>query len=562
MIRLGGIFIRIAPGLQVANMLIQFILAMIPVGILAIIKKLIDVLVSEPQSISRVPWLFLTMAGLYMLQSLVSNGSSYLAWRLQHLTVDYLSLEILNKTSRIPYLFFEMPSHHDALHMAQRQAIYKIPGILTQVTTFMAASFSIITYLVYFTAQVGPITFLFVLISLPLAIQKWYSGKLAYLVDKEVIPLEREAQNYNQILTHPETVKEARIFRFEVPFVQRFSKIREQIFSRKDGIHRKIALVGTGAELFEALSMVFILFFLTRQALAEALSISILVIVIQGLQQLKGVLRRFFIAFSQILNYQRFIDDLFAFLDTEEKPPPSTTLPKDPSGGIQVKGVSFTYPETAHPVLKDINMNLHRGQIIAIVGPNGSGKSTLIKLLAHLYPPDEGTIIGHTSLRKRFIFQDFGKYFLTIADNISLGAAAKKEDLLKAVEASGADRLLHKLPNGFDTRLGRIFKKGVQLSGGEWQKIALSRAFYDDADLIVLDEPSSALDAEAENQVFRHLKAIADHRIIILITHRLYNLKIADHIYVMQEGKIVQDGTFSALRNHGLFKSLYDQQKL
>ncbi|MCH5715068.1 ABC transporter ATP-binding protein [Niabella hibiscisoli] len=246
--------------------------------------------------------------------------------------------------------------------------------------------------------------------------------------------------------------------------------------------------------------------------------------------------------------------------------------------GLKIDNLYFQYNSTGRPILQDISLQCQPGQIIAIVGENGSGKSTLIKLLAKLYEAEQGSILfDNTPLRDIpedaykdrtvFLFQDFEKYFFTIEENIVMGEQGPTktmENIEAAARSAGAETVISRLPQGYQTRMGRIFEGSAQLSGGEWQKIALARVFYrKDAELIVLDEPTSALDAPAEYEIFKQIKAIAKNKMVILITHRLYNLKIADHLYVMQEGRIAEEGSFDELINKkGVFAELYNMQQL
>jgi len=228
-------------------------------------------------------------------------------------------------------------------------------------------------------------------------------------------------------------------------------------------------------------------------------------------------------------------------------------------------------------VLDQVTLSCKPGNIIAIVGENGSGKSTLVKLLARLYDVNNSRIsidgcniadIDMATFRKEtvFLFQDFEKYFLTIDDNIALGDLDEIKDaneIKKAAQLADADAFIQRLSKGYKTRIGRLFRDSEQLSGGQWQKLALSRMFYRKAKLVILDEPTSALDPVAEFEVFKNIKQQLKEQMVILITHRLYNLKIADYIYVLKDGRINQEGTFATLSTEtGEFKKMYDNQKL
>jgi ATP-binding cassette subfamily B protein len=279
----------------------------------------------------------------------------------------------------------------------------------------------------------------------------------------------------------------------------------------------------------------------------------------------------------QALQQKDFLKDLFAFLDIAL----SSTKGKQldfpiVNTGLSVRDISFTYPLTDREVLHGINIDCRPGSIIAIVGENGSGKSTLVKLLSRLYHVQSGSIqidnvevsdIAERKFRQNsiFLFQDYEKHFLTVKENIALGAEGEvdEEQVKNAAALSGSTAFINKLKNGLDTRLGRIFDKGMQLSGGEWQKLAIARVFYKKRELIVLDEPTSALDAIAEAYVFASIKKELSDKMVVLISHRLYNLKLVDHIYVMDGGRIAEHGSFDELiGRNGHFRKMYEAQKL
>jgi ATP-binding cassette subfamily B protein len=331
------------------------------------------------------------------------------------------------------------------------------------------------------------------------------------------------------------------------------------------------------AEAVEVIAMSLILGFLAKETWEKLLTIGAFVVYIQGLQRLQGASRNFMQALVQVFQLRQFLRDLFAFFDIAGS---RLTLGTDsfPSAGsgLEINNLSFTYPNGSRQVLDGINLHCKPGKIIAIVGENGSGKSTLVKLLANLYPVQSGAIriggrkttdIEQSEFRKNtlFLFQDFEKYFFTVEENIALGEPELKppERLEQSATLSGAWSFISGLPKGFQTRMGTVFNGSAQLSGGQWQKLVLSRIFYKDARLVILDEPTSALDAHAEAELFRNVKVKLADKMMVLVSHRLYNLKIADYIYMMKNGRIVQEGAFEELvAQEGEFREMYRAQKL
>jgi len=412
----------------------------------------------------------------------------------------------------------------------------------------------------------------------PLAIIKWYSGFELLRLERQFSPIEREAGYLHDTLTSVTYAKEARVLGFGESFIKKFNAIRQNIRQAKKNLQAKLTLYSLLAEAVEIIVMTLIFITLARYAWEKTITIGVFVIYIQGFQRLQVTSKNFLQSVVQTLQQRLFLQDLFTFLDMPAGRHQQNGLSfPDAQTGLAAQNISFTYPGTTRQVLNSVSVNCPAGNIIAIVGQNGSGKSTLVKLIARLYELQAGHIkidgaaiddIAINAFRDNsiFLFQDFEKYFLTINDNISLGEWQRPFDAQQAERAAklaGAHDFIKGLSNGYQTRMGRLFDGGEQISGGQWQKLALTRLFYKQAQLVVLDEPTSAIDAVAELEIFKNLKANSAGKMIIVVTHRLYNLKIADHIYVMHEGRIAEEGDFDSLvKKNGLFTAMHQAQKL
>lgn len=321
----------------------------------------------------------------------------------------------------------------------------------------------------------------------------------------------------------------------------------------------------------------FILYRLSQGATQGTFTWGLLVVYIQGIQKLQGNLKGFLNSAVSLIQQRIFLTDLFRFLDipipqTQEN---QSSLPYSELG-VSVNQVSFQYPGTSHLALDQVSMVFPKGKVIGIVGANGSGKSTLVKLIAGMYQPLQGEILASgISLaiwspkkwrdQTLFLFQDFQKYFFSIEEIVALGPDKENPDLEKiqvALRKAEAWEFVSQLDSGVKSKLGRVFLDGKGLSGGQWQKLAISRAFYRNPELLVLDEPTSGIDAMAETHIFNQIRANAKDRATILITHRLYNLREADYIYVLDHGRVVQEGKFEELSaQQGIFNQLYSSQK-
>lgn len=256
-----------------------------------------------------------------------------------------------------------------------------------------------------------------------------------------------------------------------------------------------------------------------------------------------------------------YLDDFSEFLRLAQEPPPATRA--TPSGFKQITaaGISFTYPSSDQPALTDVSLHIDAGEVVALVGENGSGKSTLAKVLAGLYRPTAGKVawdgvgianVDQTEFSRKVavIFQDFLRYHLSASDNIGLGrydAAGDRASIIAAAEQAGADGFIDKLSDGYDTLLGPEFLGGIDLSVGQWQRMALARAFFRNAPFVILDEPTAALDAKAEHELFDKIRTLLKGRTVLLISHRFSSVRTADRIYVLHEGQVVEDGTHHEL---------------
>ncbi|WP_114792130.1 ABC transporter ATP-binding protein [Niabella yanshanensis] len=557
---------------------LHIIQALLPVASLYFIKILIEGVTNKRDFSEIVPFIIYFLVSQLLL-ALAQQYANYIVTIYQLRVTDYLSRQVLEKAVSVDYGYYENPAYHDNLHLAQQQSLYRAGMLLTSFTAFITSGFALLFLLAFFISMQSFFALLFIMFSLPLATIKWYYGIAIMQQERKLTPLERESNYLHQILTGVSFAKEARMFGFGSFFISKFVNIRNFIRLQKQQLNKKLTNYSLIAETVEIIAMAIIFAMLARQTLAGAVSIGLFVVYIQGFQSLQNNSKNFLQSIVQIFQQRIFLQDLFLFLDIPASRQTSTLNPFPLTrSGLIINNLSFQYSPDSKQVLHNVSLQCKPGQIIAIVGQNGSGKSTLIKLLAKLYEASQGHILlDDTAIgdippqvykdQTVFLFQDFEKYFFTIEENIVLGEPDKTKttaDLQSAAEAAGAESLIAKLPHGYKTRMGRIFDGSTQLSGGEWQKIALARVFYrDKAQLIVLDEPTSALDAPAEYEIFKQIKAIAKNKMVILITHRLYNLKIADHLYVMENGRIAEEGSFDELiEKNGVFAQLYNMQQL
>ena len=560
----------------VVNSCLQFLQAAMPVASLYLVRQLVEQLSVANRDIAAVSYTIIAFGLVQFAQAVMGQYSTYLSTLQQQKISDHIAEMVLNKAVKVPLAYYENPDYHDSLHLAQMQSHYRVPQLVANMNQLLLNTSSLIFLVGFFFTINWFYALLFLTLSIPLGVIRWYYSYQLYRLEKQFVPMEREASYFHQLLTGIPFAKEVRAFGFAGTFIENFRSIRTRVYDGKQQLNQRLARYSLLILACETAVMIWIFVTLARNASAGAITIGVLIVYLQGFMRLQSTAKNFLATFVQVFQQRLFLKDLFVFLDI---PPGGSEGAQDfpvQGSGLEVKDVSFTYPGTDKPVLKNVSLHCAPGEVIAIIGENGSGKSTLVKLLARLYEVQEGAVqmngqplkdISETSLRKHsfFFFQDYEKYLLPVAQNIALAGGDPKPnpEMKRAAMLAGADAFIGQLHKGYDTRLGRAFEKSEQLSGGQWQRLSLSRMFYKNAPFVVLDEPTSAVDAIAEHELFANIKTFAKDKIVVLVSHTLYNLKMADRIYVMQEGRIAEQGSFDELiADNGPFRKMFDNQSI
>ena len=563
--------------LSVINICLLLLQAILPIVSLYFMKMMLELIVRpDKMNFGSILPSILGFSIAQFLSAVASQVSVYINAIQQQKLTNYLSKQVLQKAIEVDFEYYENPDYHDSLHLAQQQSQYQAAQLINNINSLLLNSLSLLFLIGYFISLQWFYAFIFVAVSIPLACIKWYYGYRLFKLEKKYIPMEREASYYHQMLTGVSYAKEVRTFGFGNSFIQKYKNIRELIYKGKKDLNKKFTFYSLVAQAIEIVAMVIIFISLAKNVWMGIITLGVFVIYIQGFQRLQTTSKNFLQSLVQIFQQRLFLKDIFLFFDIQSKTTDGSKIFPMLHKGLVIENVSFTYPQTGKQVLKNISVECAPGNIIAIVGENGSGKSTLVKLIAKLYEVQSGNIkIDNTDIcdisneryskNTFFLFQDFEKYFITVEKNIALAddSDIRRADIESAASSADAHDFISALSEKYQTRLGRTFQKSEQLSGGQWQKLSLARTFYKKARLIVLDEPTSSIDAIAEYEIYKNLKELSKEKMVILISHRLYNLKLANTIYVMKDGSIAESGSFDELiSKNGFFREMYNKQKL
>ena len=401
---------------------------------------------------------------------------------------------------------------------------------------------------------------------------------LNYSLNFSWTPERRELEYIRQTGASVETAKEVKIFGLHDFLIGRFRELSDKFYLANRGLAIRRAGWGSVLTALGTLGYYVAYAYIAWRTVRGEFTIGDLTFLAGSFRRLRQLLEGLLVGFSQVAGQALYLDDLFSFFEIEPEitsPAAPRPFPSPVREGFVFEGVGFRYPGAERWAVRDLSFTLQAGEVLALVGENGAGKTTLVKLLARLYDPDEGRILldGHDLreydldvLRQNIgvIFQDFVRYHLTAAENIAVGQIEARHDRARIVEAarrSLADDVIAKLPKGYDQVIGKRFKNGVDLSGGEWQKVAIARAYMRDAQLLILDEPTAALDARSEFEVFQRFKELSAGKTAVLISHRFSSVRMADRILVLADGRVEAVGTHGELlAQRGRYAELFELQ--
>ncbi len=572
-----------APGWTIASLALVLVQGVLPLASLYLIKLVVDAVESGlaadgGDAFPRVASL-IVLTGVVTLVGAVARSLASLVGEAQSQAVSDHMYDILHtKSVGVDLAYYESAQYYDTLHRAQREGPYRPLRIVNSLVQIAQNGISLAAMVVLLLSLHWGVAIVLFAAALPdVWVRLRYAGRV-FRWQRRRTATERQAHYFNLMLTGSEHAKEVRLFGLGPLFIRRFRELRQQIRREKLGIAARRTIAEMLAQAAVTLAIFSSYAFIAYQTVQGAITLGSLVMYFQAFQRGQGYLRQMMGSLAGLYENALFLSNLYEFLDLEPQvtePTHPQPIPQPLQTGIVLDRVKFQYPTGARQVLEDISMTIKPGEHVALVGENGSGKTTLIKLLCRLYDPTEGDItldgvnvrqFETAALRREIsvIFQDYAQYHLTARENVWFGntdLSPQDERIVTAARLSGADRVITRLPQGYDTILGKWFWDGEELSIGEWQKVALARAFLRDAQLIVLDEPTSALDAKAEYEVFEQFRQLAQGRTAILISHRFSTVKMADRIFVLEDGRIVERGAHDELvRLGGTYARLFETQ--
>ncbi|MBE6595251.1 MAG: ABC transporter ATP-binding protein, partial [Ruminococcaceae bacterium] len=480
--------------------------------------------------------------------------------------VRHVKVEIMQKAQALDLASFDQPAFYEKLENANREAGNRPISILSSTFSVISTVISLVGYVVILASALPLAALAIALAAVPSAVVNFiYRRKsFSYMRFRSV---DRRQMNYLSGLTaNKDLAKEVRMYDLGDELTERYNNVFERYYK---GLRKLIIKENVWQIVFAVLSAVLnCLFFalIAYGVFRGEYLIGDYHLYTGALTSIASSVTTLISTSASIYEGTLFIDNLLSFLKEESRVVPRLEEPLIPQQGcthtIEFRNVTFAYPGTTRPVIQNLNLTFRPGETVALVGLNGAGKTTLIKLLTRLYDPTEGEILldGHdmrdydtAALRKLFgiIFQDFGKYAVSAGDNIRFGALHKGEndaEVRDAAEKAGADEFISKLEAGYDTQLTRMFdRNGTELSGGQWQKLSIARAFYSDADIIILDEPTASLDPLAEQEIFRRFDELRGGKTTVFVSHRLSSATIASKIVVLENGRLEEEGTHREL---------------
>ncbi|HRO15707.1 MAG TPA: ABC transporter ATP-binding protein [Paracoccus sp. (in: a-proteobacteria)] len=581
---------RAGPGLTLATAALRLMRALIPVATLYVGKLIVDEVVrlaalpGHPDSIAGwwdaglaagLGWMLAAEFGLAIAQDLLTRAIGLVDALLSERLTNDLSMRLMDHAATLDLKHFEDAVFQDKLDRARRQTAFRM-SLMGQLFSQIESLVTIVTFAGGLIAYNPLLVVLLILTLIPAFLGEAHFNARSYTLDYGRTPERREMDYVRQIAASAETAKEIKMFGLHSFLSGRYLTLARRFYAQNRAVAQARAAWGALFSGLGTLGYYLAYVWIVAQTLTGVLSLGDLTFLAGSFQRLRTLMENLLTSFGQTAAQALYLDDLFSFFRVEPDITPGTLpVPQPIRQGFEFQDVGFRYPGSQRWAVRHLSFTLRAGETLALVGENGAGKTTLVKLLARLYDPDEGRILldgrdlrdyDLDALRGAMgvIFQDFVRFNLSAGDNIAVGRIEAREDrarIRSAAERALADRVIERLPAGYDQMIGKRFANGVELSGGEWQKIAIARAYMRDAQVLILDEPTAALDARSEYEVFERFKELSVEKTAVLISHRISSVRMADRILVLANGTVEAMGTHGELlARGGRYRELFELQ--
>ena len=562
-----------SPRLALAGLALILIQAVLPLLSLLLLKQIVDALgialaTAGEGSFATIA-LWIGLAGTVAVATVLLNSlSAYLAEAQSLAVSDYVSDLIHEKSIAVDLGYFEDPAYHNTLHLVQQDALSRPVNIvngLNQTLQSRLVVAGIVSLLVSFHWAVG---LALLLAALPAGMVRLVYAHQVYRFDRDRAELERKAWYYHWMMISADYAREVRLLGIGGLLRRRYRDVQEKLRTGRLEISRRRTWRDSLAQGSANVVLYVTLATMAFYAIQGAMTLGVIVMYFQGYQRAQQALQNILQGLSKLYEDNLFLRNFYRFIDLSSKietDSGDSQVPKAETAGLVCKDLHFTYPSRTEETLTGVSLEIRPGEIVALVGHNGAGKTTLAKLICRLYDPAQGQVTWEdqdlrTFLAKAWrrqisvVSQNPPRFDLSIAENIWFGDIEQQlspERLQAAAKITGADQVISQFPAGFDTQLGTHFLTGQEVSVGEWQRLALARAWFRNAPLLIFDEPSSSLDPLSEAEMIRSFRAVIGERSALLISHRLSSVQLADRIYVMENGQIVEEGTHAELLQLG-----------
>ena len=563
------------------NLIFRIFSSLLPMALLWVTKLIIDNIVHVASTHQPVPERLWYLVGiefaLAVLASVLSRTIDYLDALLADNYTRHVSIQVMKHAADLDLIAYEDPIFYDRLERARVQAtdrlgmIQSMGRLVQQVVITVSLSVSIVVF--------SPWLLLLLIAGVvPAFLGESHFAFLSYAKNFRQTPIRRQLDYLRVLGGSKEAAKELKLFGLKDFLVGRFTQLSNQIYSEDVALARRRLVAGALLSIVGAAGYYGAYVLVIWRTVTGMLSIGTLTFLAGAILQASSNIQQIFSTLSSIADQALFLTDLIAFLQMEptiRSKPNALPAPRPIRRGFEFRNVSFAYPGGGHLILNHFNFHLRPGERVALIGENGQGKTTIVKLLTRLYDPLEGQVLldgidlREYSLESLYreigvIFQDFMRYEMRANENIAVGRIDEVENLpliQLSAEKSLADEVIARLPHGYGQMLGRRFEGGVDLSGGEWQKVALARAYLREAQVLILDEPTAALDARSEYEVFQRFAELTRSKMALFISHRFSTVRMADRIVVIEDGRIAEDGKHDELTHlGGRYAEMFEMQ--